>query len=79
MKKENEYLRREVQSHSEMVNIRMERIFGLCDELKESEARYRKLQTKLGEVEDIVDKALHLDDVYGVMDQLREIEELLED
>lgn len=79
MKKENEYLKREVKSHSEMENIRLERIFGLCDELKVEVDRCNKLNAKLQEVEDIVDDALNLDDAYELLSALREIKELLED
>ena len=78
MKAENEHLKNELERSSELVQIRMNRIFQLCDELEEANTRCSKLQDMIYEATDLIDDALRTDDVYGMYDKLNEIKNVLE-
>lgn len=77
LKAENEYLKKELEQSAEMLQIRMNRIFQLCDELEEANTKSHKLQGIMDEATDLVDDALRTDDgeMYG---RLREIKNTLE-
>ena len=77
LKAENEYLKKELEQSAGMLQIRMNRIFQLCDELEEANTKCSKLRGIIDEATDLVDDALRTDDgeMHG---RLREIKDTLE-
>lgn len=78
LKIENEHLKEELKRNSEMLQIRMSRIFQLVDELEESNTKCGKLQGIIDEATAAIDEALSLDEADEIYSKLCEIKETLE-